>query len=306
MGQIAQFIFAAAPRPVPEIALAAAIGLMSGIAGRSYNVNGEGLNQYILLIAQTGTGKEGMAFGIDRLLETVRLQVPTSSGIVGPAEISSGEALVKHLNKNPCFVSLLSEFGYRLQSWSGQKANPNNANLKRILLDLYHKSGHGRIFRPKIFADNDKNIDEIVSPSFTILGESTPRSFYNFLDEEMLEDGLLPRFLIIEYRGERVGLNENSATAYPPNWLIASLASFIANCETLSYNKKVINVVAEEEAMQMLRDFDKRCDLEINTNGDTSLRHLWNRAHLKVWKLAALVAVGVNMFEPKITPQHLT
>src|SRR5699024_7716505 len=66
LGQVADFILAAAPRPVPEIALAGAIGLMSGIAGRAYNVSNTGLNQYVLLLAPTGTGKEAMASGIDK------------------------------------------------------------------------------------------------------------------------------------------------------------------------------------------------------------------------------------------------
>ena len=305
MGHIAQFIYAASPLPVAEIALAGAIGLMGGIAGRAYNVNGEGLNQYLILIALSGTGKEGMSIGIDRLLEIVRLQVPTASEIIGPGEISSGEAIVRYVNKNPCFVSILGEFGYRLQSWSGSKANPNNVNLKRILLDLYHKSGYGRIFRPKVFSDKDKDIKETVSPAISILGETTPRTFYDYIDDQMLEDGLLPRFLIIEYKGEVVELNKNCSTAYPPNWLIDSLASFTANCETLSHSKKVINVEADEQAAEILDTFGKKCRLEMNTLGDVPLRYLWARAHLKAWKLAALVAVGVNMFKPIITADNL-
>src|SRR6185312_1152894 len=39
LGEIALFIYQSSPRPVPEIALAAAIGLMSGITGRAYNVS---------------------------------------------------------------------------------------------------------------------------------------------------------------------------------------------------------------------------------------------------------------------------
>ena len=51
VGEIAQFIYAQAPRPVAEIALAGALGLMAGIVGRAYNISGTGLNQYVLLLA---------------------------------------------------------------------------------------------------------------------------------------------------------------------------------------------------------------------------------------------------------------
>jgi hypothetical protein len=63
LGELATFIYAQAPRPVAEIALAGAVALMAGICGRSYNVSGMGLNQYVMLIADTGTGKEAIAGG---------------------------------------------------------------------------------------------------------------------------------------------------------------------------------------------------------------------------------------------------
>jgi hypothetical protein len=79
MGDIANYIYSAAPRPVKEIALAGAIGLMAGICGRQYNISGTGLNQYVLVLAGTGVGKEGMASGIGKLMRYVRLKVPAAA-----------------------------------------------------------------------------------------------------------------------------------------------------------------------------------------------------------------------------------
>lgn len=47
VGMIAQFIHDQAPRPVMDIALVGALGLMAGICGRAYNVSGTGLNGYL-------------------------------------------------------------------------------------------------------------------------------------------------------------------------------------------------------------------------------------------------------------------
>jgi primase-polymerase (primpol)-like protein len=60
MGEIANYIYNTAQRPIHEAGIAAAMGLMAGIAGRAYNVSHTGLNQYIVLLAGTGSGKEGM------------------------------------------------------------------------------------------------------------------------------------------------------------------------------------------------------------------------------------------------------
>lgn len=306
LGELAQFIYSAAPLPVPEIALAGAIGLMAGICGRAYNINGEGLNQYILLIAQSGTGKEAMASGIDKLIDGIKLYCPTSNRIVGPAEITSGEALVRYINKpfNQCFVSILSEFGYRLQVLS-DKRNFAQTTLKKMLLDLYHKSGKGRVFKAKIFSDKDKDIGETQSPAFSILAETTPGIFYECITEEIIADGFLPRFILIEYKGPRVSLNENRALL-PSVDLAQKLASFFAHCETLMHQQKVVDIqFATPEAEKQLKKFSVYATDMINKNAREDIRQLWNRAHIKAWKLAGLIAVGVNAFDPVITLENI-
>lgn len=53
----------------------------------------------------------------------------------------------------------------------------------------------------------------------------------------------------------------------------------------------------------MFDEFDTQCDSHINGAKNEVTRHLWNRAHLKALKLAALVAVGCNEYMPTITPE---
>lgn len=304
MGEIAKFIYEAAPRPVPEMAIAGALGLMAGICGRAYNISATGLNQYVLLIAATGTGKEQCAVGIDRLMNAIKLMVPTSTNFIGPSEISSGQALVKELNKNPCFVSILGEFGLRLQSMSNPHAHNSEVMLKRILLDLFNKSGFGQTFRRSIYSDKDKNIDATNAPSFSILGESTPERFYGVLNEDMISEGLLPRFMIIEYKGIRVPLNPNHMQAKPTFQLIERFAGLVAQVEMIMHAKKVIDIPSDEASTKIFEDFDRHCDLQINGTSKEILRQLWNRAHIKALKIAALIAVGVNMADPVVIPEY--
>jgi hypothetical protein len=306
MGEIAQFIYTAAPRPVPEIALAAAIGLMAGVCGRAYNVSGTGLNQYVLLLANTGTGKEAMASGIDKIVNAVSMQVPVASEFIGPSEIASGQALVKFLaNKSQSFVSVLGEFGIRLQAMSDPRANGAEKTLKRMMLDLYNKSGHGQVARPSIYADSEKNTNLITSPSFSILAESTPETFYSALTEEMIADGLLPRFMLVEYNGPRPKLNENHMYAQPPMMLIDKVASLMANAKTVMANRRVTDVSINDDAQKLLNKFNELADSKINTTDKEVVRQLWNRAHIKALKISALIAVGVNPFNPMVLPEYV-
>lgn len=306
LGELAQFIYNAAPRPVPEVALAGAIGLLAGIAGRAYNISGTGLNQYVLLIAQTGVGKESLASGIDRVMNAVQVQVPTAVDFVGPSEIASGQALVKYISKtSQCFVSVLGEFGLRLQSMSSQTANSSEVSLRRMLLDLYNKSGHGQTFRASIYADSEKNTKVTEAPSFSILGESTPERFYGALSEDMISEGLLPRFMLIEYNGIRPPYNKLHQEAKPTFQLIDKIAALTANASTLMHARKVINISMSEQAQTLADAFDKHADKEINNTRKEVLRQLWNRAHMKVLKLSGLIAVGVNMSDPCIQAEHV-
>ena len=308
LGDIATFIYQAAPRPVPEVALSAAISLMAGICGRAYNISGTGLNQYVLLLAMTGAGKEAAASGINKLMGTIKMQVPTSSGFIGPSEISSGSALFKYLgNQSQSFVSLLGEFGLRLQQMSSPNANGSEVSLRRMFLDLYNKSGYSEILHASVYSDKANNTSAVPSPSFSILGESTPERFYGALNEDMISEGLLPRFLLIEYKGNRPALNEHHTSVIPSFSLIERLASLAAHCESINHSnpRRVVNVGSSPEAARMLYDFDKYADARINGTIKDVIRQLWNRAHIKVLKLSALLAVGENMIEPIIQPYHM-
>lgn len=308
VGDIANFIYQSAPRPVAEIAVAAAIGLMAGICGRAYNVSSTGLNQYVLLLAKTGRGKEAIQSGISKLIYAVRQQVPTVEECIGPDEIASGPALYKYLHKNPCFVSVLSEFGLRLQQLSDTQSGGSNVSLRRMILQLYAKSGFNDIAHPSIYSDKDKNINAIASPAFSILGESTPHTFYRNLHEEMISEGLLPRFLLIEYDGDRVGENSNHAQVKPDPELIDKLASCAANAAQVqaAQPRRVITVSLNAQAQEISKAYSLRCDNFINNkNNNEVVIELWNRAHLKVLKLAAIVAVGVNMWNPIIEKEHI-
>ena len=303
LGDIAKFIYDAAPHPVPEIALAGAIGLMSGICGKAYNISNTGLNQYILLLAPTGTGKEAMASGIGKLIFKARDQVPTAGDFIGPTSIASAPGLHKWLSKNSqCFVSILGEFGLKLEAMCGAKANTNQIAIKDSFLDLYNKSGKTNFLGSSAYSDQEKNSAVISAPAFSILGESTPETFYAALSEKMISEGLLPRFSIIEYTGDRMPFNENPKE--PDHSLMRDLCSILGHVASLMANGKVVEVLQNDEALKLTRYIAKFCTDQVNISNSahkTVISNLWTRGYVKVVKLAGLVAVGINPYNPVVT-----
>ena len=297
IGDLAEYFYSSSIRPVRQISLVGAIGLLAGIVGRTYNINSTGLNQYLILIAKTGSGKESIATNIDSMVTAVRSSVPSVDQFIGPGTFASGQGLVRVLDKQNCFVSVLGEFGFTLKSICSQKASASQEMLKKVLLDIYAKSGFSKTLRPSVYSDSDRNTKVVQAPNVTIVGESTPETFYEGLDSSLIAEGLIPRFHIFEYNGPRPPRNKNAF--HPPDReLVNRFGEVLAIALTAEQNRVCCPVQVDQSAQSILDDFDAHADRKINSASHDVVLQLWNRAHLKALKLAALVAVGSNPHQP--------
>lgn len=300
VGKVAEYILSSAIRPVPEVALAAAIALCAGVCGRSYNISGTGLNQYIMLLAKTGRGKEGAATGIDNLIAGVRQNIPMADNFLGPAAFASGQALVKVLDSRPCFVSVLGEVGLTLQQICEPNAPGPLVMLKKVLLDIYAKSGHTKVLRSSVYSDSDKNTRLVQAPNVTILGESTPETFFSGLDASHITEGLIPRFTIIEYKGPRPLKNPNAF--HPPSpELVQAFGELVTIAVNTAQNHTCCPVSISPEAKMIFDRLNDEADKRINATALDAEVELWNRADLKAMKLAGLIAAGLNPHAPNVT-----
>lgn len=304
VGEIAAYLMGASIRPVAEAALAGAIAVTAGIVGRNFNISATGLNQYILYLAKTGTGKEAIQSGIDRLFAEVQKTVPAATRFLGPAHFSSGPALVKRFGEQPCFSSILGEFGHRLKAMTHPRANGAEKTLMAAMLDLYSKSGWGQMLRSSVYSDKEKNTEVVHAPAITMLGESEPDGFFSGLDESTISSGFLPRFMVIEYTGDRPARNRAAWTA-PPADLVTKVADLCGAVLGMEQSATCTVVQVDPAALKMLDIFDEYADDQIR-GGNEVTRQLWNRAHLKALRLSALIAVGVNPYNAVVTYEAAT
>lgn len=301
LGDIADYIYHAAPRPVAEIALAGAIGLMAGICGRAFNVSGTGLNQYVLLLAPTGTGKEAIKSGTEKLMRAVihgndpspvsPEVFPAAKEFMGPGEYASGQAMLRTLSTKNSYVSVLGEFGATMNRLSDPRAPSSDKMLNKVLRDVYHKSGNGQALGESAYSDSDKNIKTVLAPAVSLIAESNPEEFYTQVDEAQITNGLLTRFLTIDYHGPRPKMNKNHVTYQPSDALVSQLSQIAEAAHRLNQQNAVINVGFTAKAEAMIDEIDRYSDDQQNAHGEI-IKRLWNRVHLKTMKLAALIAVG--------------
>ncbi len=303
IGELAKYIHDSALYPMKEAALLAAFGLTAGIAGRCFNYKGTGLNLYMLLVAISGRGKEDMSRGISRLVAAVRPSVPLITDSLGPARLVSGQALFRKVSERPCFVWIQDEFGITLKNLNDPRAPEHLRVLRQVMLDLYGKSGRWDELLGSSYADSGKDMPSIQSPCLTILGASTPKHVFESLSYGDIEDGLLPRCLILECDDLRPDLNPNAGER-PDRRIVERLAALAELALKARSTNHVEDVQATPDAAALLQRLSARLDADFRETNAPAERALWNRAFLNIIRVASLIAVGCNPYKPTIEAEH--
>lgn len=302
---MAHYIYESAPRPVPEVAIVAALGFLSGICGKSFlTPTGTGLNQYIILVARSAVGKEAMHSGISRLMNhaTKDLELPEGRGFVDFSDFASGPALQKAFTVNRSFVNVAGEFGLRLQQIARSTNKPDSPmqTLRRVMTSLYSKSSPGDVAGGIRYSDAQKNVLSVGGVAYSLIGETTPDTFYELITPDMMADGFMSRFTVIEYTGDRPPENEAAYQKLEPDpALVDYLRRLMAQSLNLLNQDRTQGVNFHPDAEALLKAFNLECDRNIRHAGnDDSRRQMWNRAHLKALKIGSLLAVADNFVNP--------
>lgn len=304
-GALAGFIYNSAPRPVKEVAIVGAIGLLAGITGKVFVLPQSGLNIYMILIARSAIGKEAMHSGISIVLDKLRNSIPAAQQFVDFGDMASGPALTKACANNSSFVNVAGEWGRKLRRLSLEDGRDGPMQqLRTVMTNLYQKSGPTSVVGGINYSKKEENIGPVSGVAYSMIGETTPGTFYESLTESMMEDGFLSRFNIVEYNGKRPPANKNPITTMDPR-LEEGLYGLVVQALTQISNFNHIHIMFDPKAKEMLDAFDAECDDEINKTDDESWRQMWNRAHLKTLRLAGILAAADNYIQPMIYPNHV-
>lgn len=303
VGALADFIYQQAPRPVVEVAIVGALGLMAGIAGRAWHIPKSGLNLYIVLVARSAIGKEAMHSGIDALTAAAAPQFPYARNFADPSDFASGPALTKSCLANPSFVNVAGEIGHKFMAMKADKEG-SMRTLRKQLTTLYSKSGPGSVAGGIIYSNAENNVASTEGVAFSMIGETTPGTFYESVTDDMMRDGFMSRFCVVEYDGDRPDKNEAPATA-PSQAVVDHLVRIMSHAHDAIKRECFQLVAFNTEARTFLDRFGDECDGAIRAAGeDETQRQLWSRAELKALRIAALLAVGDNYLNPLVTAEQ--
>ncbi len=203
LGDISRWITATAPKQQPELSVAAAIALGSVVMGRTYRSQyGNFTSLYLVLIAKSTEGKEHPQGSVEKIL--------TQSGLeklIGGSGYTSAGAVFSALLKSPAHLATIDELGKLLKlSRSNGQAN-SEAAIDKLIEAFGRLDG---LMRPPTYSTMTlsktqmSSVERVVhNPAISLLGATTPGTFYAALTNDLVQDGFLGRCIVVESKQPR-------------------------------------------------------------------------------------------------------
>jgi hypothetical protein len=163
-------------------------------------------------------------------------------------------------------------------------------------------------------ADQAKEFRErtIERPGLSLLGMTTPDSFYESLDEHAIRGGFLNRLLPLETHIGRQEFNAELITAAVPEhavaWLQAVREPVGGNLEQIDaagVAPGARTVPIEAAAMAAWRAYSADCLRAMNTLDDEGLAEIEGRSAEKAMRVALILAVSDSCEAPLIRASHV-
>lgn len=190
MKEMVDTILKYAPSPRPELALGSAIALFAAAAGRRYQTpSGLMSNIYIVGLSPSGSGKNLPVKAPASVLINGRMEE-----CVGGSEIVSGPGIMSALEASPSLYLPIDEMGKLVQAMNDPRGNLKQA--VNVLLKMY--SAADDAMKGAMYSNRqDRPTNLLVRPCLSLYGVATPSSFWLSLKRESVNEGLLPRFILI-------------------------------------------------------------------------------------------------------------
>ncbi len=313
---IADWITATAPKSQPELSLAAAIALAATVTQRIYKSNLANFTSlYVVMVAKSTEGKEHPQSSVERAL--------TSAGfanlIAGSGYTSSG-AVFSALLKQPSHIAVIDEMG-KLLKLSRAKGNANGEAAIDKLVEAFGRLNG--IMRPPTYSSmsmSAKQIKEssindrvIHKPAITILGATTPATFYGSLTDDLVSDGFLGRLIVVESVQPRQlarYVDQTDPPAKVVEWLQAvhsptQRQGNLAEVSAADLEPVTVEMVIDPSCEDMMRAFE----LQLNELKDQlepeKLDVLLGRTFEKSLRLAMIAAKACDYNARDVRLEHL-
>lgn len=294
VGVLSRHIAESAPKEQRWLALGASLAAHSAVLGRRVrDIDDTRPNMYILGVANSSAGKNHPIKKVEMLFEEAG-----AGDMIGGSDLTGDTALIRELADLPNHSGYLlawDEAGLILGNISKGGHGSSSATVAPALMKMY--SSANATYRGKSKADAPTVT--ITEPSVTLLGMTTPETFYSSLTTANLRDGFLSR--VLPFHSDAYPVFRSGVVRPLPMPIVDFFSSWYnADCDghdmvtngDRTMARPPIRVIEETEGATMIREgFARDCEVMARTEAD-DVRYLWGKAHENCRKIALIVACG--------------
>jgi hypothetical protein len=308
-GEHSNWLMEHAPQPMAEACIVNTLSLLAGIGGASYKINPirpTGINSYFVLMSLSATGKDILHSGMGYIKKSMADVAPELIDFIDNNQYKSQSAIMQAIDvhKFDSFLHLIPEFSKLLHS---ANTVSHYAELLNFTLSAYTASSDGNELqgvRKSGFATGKAGAELKPRPNgfgYSFCGECTENDFNSALNNGMLRDGKLSRFICV--RGDDYLTIGNPTNPHLPPKLKHNLAKAIKF--SASGQKRMIHMT--DRAQRLDQAYYVLMSDTLNQHrsvDDDPMRVVYNRARLKVWRVAGSLAMLENPDAPIITEEQ--
>ena len=290
IGDMISFHKQYAPRPRPELSLAASIALMGAITGRKIQTrSGMRTNVYCVGLAPSGSGKEK-----PRNNNVMALIDSGVQNLLGSENPASDAALISELADHPAKLIQIDEVSRYFSTL--KTAGNNSVHLKNIFTRFLELTGQAEnpAWTPKGYADGKKS-KTICHPHLCIYGTSTSDGFWSSVASSDAVDGFLARMMVIEADRNYPRLRDVE-TASTPQTVIDILKDWNAFCPPSSGNMndhfpRAVVVHVDSAAADRIKSHSDGIEDRLIDEPDDH-KAIWSRASALAKRLSLIFAAS--------------
>lgn len=287
VSELMAYTLRTAPYPNKTLAFAGALALQAHLAGRKIEtIGGIRSNPYIIALAKSGSGKDHPRKVNNRILTKLGL------GREVKEKIASSAGLEDALVVTPSLIWQADEFYSFLLEVAQDKSGAKELIVAMILM-LF--SSANTTVQTRLKAGGATA--DLHCPNLTIFGCSTPGSFFESLNNRMLEHGLFSRLTILEAESRGKGQLPGDLNDIPHSILETARrwTEFRPHGSgNLNFSAKVVPVTKDAE--KLLIDVMKRADEKYaaveKENGLEWQLAIWSRVFEHILKYSLLYAAS--------------
>jgi|GEM_PF-391786 len=315
--EVVDYYNATAIKPQPQFAVQAALAFGSVVLGRHWSTNRKNFTSlYFLNLAPTAGGKEHAKRVIEEFLTEAGLDTLT-----GPKNYASEAGVFSTLLTKPRHICITDEFGRYLSSARGGAGNANKSEAQSALMEVFGRldgmwqtNGYSTRGMTKEQADAQNNA-KVVRPALTLLGMTTPQSFYDALGQKDILDGFLNRFLIVESPLGRQSSREVDDSALPKRvvrwarqkaWEIGGDDDDLEGMRAMvepSFAPEPVLVPFSKACGPILAEMEQAVSREMDRLDACGMAELYGRTREIAMRMSLIVAVSDDC--DVIRPKHL-